>query len=69
MFKGMEEMPDVLTDPRSLRKAYLAEFEKFQREVRKGCRAHNVDYLLLRTDQPLDVALSSFLSSRMRRVG
>jgi len=47
----------------------LAEFDKFQREVRKGCRANNVDYLLLRTDQPLDVALSSFLSSRMRRVG
>jgi uncharacterized protein (DUF58 family) len=69
MFKGMEGLPDVLTDPRSLRKAYLAEFEKFQREVRKGCRANNVDYLLLRTDQPLDVALSSFLSSRMRRVG
>jgi uncharacterized protein (DUF58 family) len=69
MFKGMEGLPDVLTDPRSLRKAYLAEFEKFQREVRKGCRAHNVDYLLLRTDQPLDVALSSFLSSRMRRAG
>jgi uncharacterized protein (DUF58 family) len=69
MFKGMEGLPDVLTDPRSLRKAYLAEFDKFQREVRKGCRANNVEYLLLRTDQPLDVALSSFLSSRMRRVG
>jgi uncharacterized protein (DUF58 family) len=69
MFKGMEGLPDVLTDPRSLRKAYLAEFDKFQREVRKGCRANQVEYLLLRTDQPLDVALSSFLSSRMRRVG
>jgi len=69
LFRGMEELPDVLTDPRSLRKAYLEEFEKFQREVRKACRANNVDYVLLRTDQPLDLALSSFLSSRMRRVG
>lgn len=68
LFKGLEELPEVLTDPRSLRKAYLEEFEKFLLEVRRGCRAHNADYLLLRTDQPLDVALSSFLSSRMRRV-
>jgi uncharacterized protein (DUF58 family) len=68
LFKGLEELPEVLADPRSLRKAYLEEFEKFLVEVRRGCRAHHADYLLLRTDQPLDVALSSFLSSRMRRV-
>jgi uncharacterized protein (DUF58 family) len=68
MFRGLEGLPDVLTDPRSLRKAYLEEFGKFLRDVRKGCRANNADYLLLRTDQPLDVALSSFLSSRMKRV-
>jgi uncharacterized protein (DUF58 family) len=69
LFRGMEGLPDVLTDPRSLRKAYLAEFDRFQQEVRKGCRANNVEYVLLRTDQSMDVALSSFLSSRMRRVG
>jgi uncharacterized protein (DUF58 family) len=68
LFKGLEELPEVVTDPRSLRKAYLEEFGKFVREVKKGCRANSADYVLLRTDQPLDIALSSFLSSRMRHV-
>lgn len=68
LFKGLEELPDVLTDPRSLRKAYLAEFQKFQQSVERGCRAQNIDYVLMRTDQPLDVALSSYLAARMARV-
>jgi uncharacterized protein (DUF58 family) len=65
LFKGLEQMPDVLTDPQSLRKAYLAEFNAFLQQVKQGCRAHRIDYVQLRTDQPLDVALSSYLASRM----
>lgn len=68
LFKGLEELPEMVADPRSLRKAYLEEFGRYLKEVKKACRANRVDYVLLRTDQPLDVALSSFLSSRMRRV-
>ena len=68
LFRGLEELPDVLTDPRALRKAYLEEFGKFQQAVRKGCRAQRIDYVLLRTDQSLEVALSSYLASRMSRM-
>ncbi len=68
LFRGLEESPEVLTDPRSLRQAYLDEFGKFLQAVRKGCRAQHVDYVLLRTDQSLEVALSSYLASRMNRV-
>ncbi|REK09492.1 MAG: DUF58 domain-containing protein [Planctomycetota bacterium] len=69
LFRGMEEMPDVLTDPRSLRKAYLDEFGRFQQAVRKGCRSQRIDYVLLRTDHSLEIALSSYLASRMNHVG
>ena len=65
LFKGLEQLPDVLTDPRSLRKAYLEEFNGFVRQVKQGCRAQRVDYVQLRTDQPLDIALSSYLASRL----
>ena len=61
--------PDVLTDPRSLRKAYLREFDHFIHQLKKGCRTNHVDYVQVRTDQPLDVALSSYLASRLSRVG
>jgi uncharacterized protein (DUF58 family) len=64
LFRGLEEWPAVLADPRSLRKAYLAEIDRFVRELRQGCRAHRIDYVQMRTDQPLDLALSSYLRSR-----
>lgn len=68
LFRGLEQLPEVTTDPRSIRKAYLAEFHKFLQAVQGGCRELHVDYLQLRTDQPLDIALSSFFASRASRM-
>ena len=68
LFKGLEGMPEQMTDPRSLRKAYKAEFETFLDEVRRGCRSLHMDHFLIRTDQPLDVALSHFLTTRRQRL-
>ncbi|MGE0610395.1 MAG: DUF58 domain-containing protein [Pirellulales bacterium] len=67
MFKGLEQMSDMLVDPRALRRAYLDEFGKFVQSVKRGCRQHHIDYVQLRTDQSLEIALSSYLSSRMAR--
>ncbi len=67
LFKGLEQLPDVLTDPRTLRRAYLKEFNHFLRDVQRGCRENQIDYVQLRTDQPLDVVLSTYLASRMTR--
>jgi uncharacterized protein (DUF58 family) len=66
-FLGLEQLPDVLTDPRLLRRAYLEEIRRFQQAVKRGCRQLHMDYVLLRTDQSLEVALSSYLASRMAR--
>ncbi|REJ68594.1 MAG: DUF58 domain-containing protein [Planctomycetota bacterium] len=64
-FIGLEELPDVVTDPRSLRKAYLEEVGQFVRAVQRGCRSNNIEYVQIRTDQSLEIALSAFLSKRM----
>ncbi len=69
LFKGLEQLPDVLSEPRALRKAYLAEFGAFLRQVQSGCRAQRIDYVQMRTDQMLDVPLSAYLSSRMKHAG
>ncbi|HEX3726452.1 MAG TPA: DUF58 domain-containing protein [Pirellulales bacterium] len=68
LFRGLEQLPDVLADPRALRRAYLDEFGRFVRSVSKGCREQNIDYVPLRTDQSLEIALSSYLAARMSRV-
>jgi uncharacterized protein (DUF58 family) len=68
LFKGLEHLPEQLTEPRSLRKAYQREFENFLLEVRRGCRDLHMDYALLRTDHPLDTALRTFLAARSHRL-
>jgi uncharacterized protein (DUF58 family) len=67
LFRGLEQYPDLLTDPRSLRDGYLAELQTFVAEMQRGCRNQNVDYVQLRTDQNLGVAISSYLASRLAR--
>jgi uncharacterized protein (DUF58 family) len=64
-FLGLEQLPEVVTDPRRLRQAYLREFENFLRSVSLGCRSQQVDYVPIMTDQPLDIALSCYLSGRV----
>ncbi|MCI0334759.1 MAG: DUF58 domain-containing protein [Planctomycetes bacterium] len=68
MFKGLEALGEVVTEPRSLRAAYQSEIRSFVKKVRTGCRAQQIDYLTIRTDQPLDTVLTTFLSARKKRV-
>ena len=68
LFKGLEGMPEILTDPHALKRAYQAELGSFLQELEKGCRMVDIDYVPLRTDQSLDVALSSYLASRSARI-
>jgi len=68
LFRGLEGLPNLLVEPRALRRAYLRQFDGFVRRIKSGCRVHQIDYVLLRTDQPLDLVLSSFLASRTKRL-
>ncbi len=68
LFKGLEGMADILTDPHALKRAYQAELQSFLRELEKGCRMVDIDYVPLRTDQSLDIPLTSYLASRSARV-
>ena len=65
LFEGLEEYPKLLIDPRSLRKAYLEEVNKFCEEIRKGCVKQMVDYVRISTDQDLDVELTKYLAGRL----
>jgi uncharacterized protein (DUF58 family) len=69
LFRGLEQHPDLLTDPRSLRDGYLAEIQSFISQLQRGCREQNMDYVPLRTDTNLAVALSSYLAHRLTRKG
>ncbi len=68
LFRGLEGMPNQMVEPRSLRKAYQKEFEDFLKQTRSALREVQMDHLLVRTTQPLDVVLSSLLTRRMHRM-
>lgn len=67
LFRGMEQLSDLLTDPRGLRQSYLKHFRQFLQTVESRCRQLQADYVMIRNDMPLDVTLSSFLAHRMAR--
>jgi uncharacterized protein (DUF58 family) len=66
-FDGLETAEHLRCNPRALREGYLQALQGYLEEVRRGCTRHQVDYLLLRTRQPLDAALAAFLSHRLSR--
>jgi uncharacterized protein (DUF58 family) len=66
LFRGLEDAATVMVEPRALRRAYLDEFGRYLRQLQEGCRTQRIDYVQVRTDQPLDVVLSSYLASRPR---
>lgn len=67
LFRGLEALPDLLTDPRSLRDGYLEQIGAFLDELRRGCRNQNIDYVPLPTDVAPGQALSAYLAHRLAR--
>jgi uncharacterized protein (DUF58 family) len=67
LFRGLEQMPELLTDPRSLREGYLSEINGFLEGLQRTCRNQNIDYVPLRTDASLGLALAGYLAHRLAR--
>jgi uncharacterized protein (DUF58 family) len=66
-FIGLEgEMPATV-DARSVRQAYLDEFQQYLRTMRTGCLSLGMDYQLIRTDVSFDRALAGYLATRLAK--
>jgi len=69
-FEGLEGYDPVMCQPRMLRKSYLESLNKHILAVKTACERNKVDYALINTAQPLEIALQTFLQSRaLRRMG
>jgi uncharacterized protein (DUF58 family) len=67
LFKGLEEYPELLTDPRTLREGYLTEINGFIHDLQRGCLNQNIDYIQLHTDRQLGSVLAGYLAHRLAR--
>ena len=66
IFRDLEEDLKLLTDPRSVRSAYLKTVHSLIEGYREACAAHLVDYSLFNTSIGLDRALVRYLSWRAK---
>jgi uncharacterized protein (DUF58 family) len=64
-FEGMEEMGDLICDPRSLREGYLAAIKTFVDDLQRNCTRQMIDYQTIRTSQHLDAALAYYVTHRV----
>jgi uncharacterized protein (DUF58 family) len=65
-FIDAETSESFITQPQSIRAAYLENLGNYLEFCKKQCQSSGVDYCLLNTSQPLDTALYSYISRRAR---
>ncbi len=63
-FRDMETGEEMVTQPYQVRKAYAEAMEAFTDRIKRECRQHSIDYVLLDTTVPYDVALVEYLNKR-----
>jgi uncharacterized protein (DUF58 family) len=64
LFRGLEGLPEILTDPPGVRDSYLKALNNHIAEIETGCRAMEIDYVRLRTDVDLGHELAAYLQKR-----
>ena len=64
LFQDLEEDLKLLTDPASVRTAYLKTVQALVEGYRQGCASQQIDYSLLNTSTGLDRALIRYLTWR-----
>ncbi len=63
-FKDMETDEHLMTQPWQIRKSYQQTMAAFLERFKRECRENYVDYVLLDTATPYDVALFQYLNKR-----
>jgi len=63
-FEGLESIDFLNCNPRALREGYLEAMNGFLDSTKKACGRLSIDYMLVRTSDPLDAVLAKFLAVR-----
>lgn len=64
LFRGLEDYPEVVADPRSLRDAYLEALHVYFEDVEKVCAGLGLNYFRTDTGKPLDEAIIAVIAAR-----
>ena len=61
-FRGLEHSGERRIEPRALQRAYCEEFARFMKAVQVGVRRLGMEFVSVKTDEPLDGALRRLLA-------
>jgi uncharacterized protein (DUF58 family) len=64
LFRGLEQLPQITTDPLSVRESYLEQLHHHLAAIEDGCRSLETDYVRIRTDADLGTELAAYLRKR-----
>ena len=64
-FEGLEVDDFLNCNPRALRDGYLEALNEFLEQTKKACGRLSIDYMQVRTSEPLDAVLAKFLATRL----
>ncbi len=65
-FEDLETSEEIMAVPGAVRAHYLKEIDELIERYRRELGASGIDYQLLNTREPLEIALLSYLSARAR---
>lgn len=63
-FRDMETGEEMVTQPYQIRAAYAQAMTDFTEHLKRECREHGIDYVLMDTATPFDKALAEYLNKR-----
>ncbi len=63
-FEGLETEEFLNCNPRALRDGYLEALDEFLNSTRRACGRLSIEYMQVRTSEPLDAVLAKFLATR-----
>ena len=66
VFEDLETQERLTCDPKEIAPAYAEVFGEFLAGYQKACREMQIDYRIIRTDQPLDTTVRAYLEERRR---
>lgn len=66
IFKDMETSQEMLSQPISIMNSYQDVVKEFINNYKTACLSNNIDYVLLSTETPFDIALLGYLNKRKR---
>lgn len=66
IFKDMETLEEMTTQPFQIQKAYKEAMEVFTGKIKRECLNANFDYNLIDTSTPFDTALYTYIQKRSR---